>query len=421
MRMWQTIQRDVPQLLQRRGMVLITSYLVVAVLLILQSAYFTRIVEDHKLSLRHVQHVKALHYADAGLDRAFEELRNDGNYPGTSGAIALGTGAYDIDVTTHPADSSLRIVDLIGYYPDPSANPSAITERLQALVRVDDDLFSWGMFGDDKVDMVGNITLDGYNSNNGPYAGANRGLAPADLGTNSIATRAVDIVGGLAPPAGFAAVTKVYCGVGGNPATCIRITGSANIIGRFALDEQKSFPTILIPPPPYTPTDLPITGGTWTFDPTDPVLGPRLFQAPNAAPGEYVAVLRNFAISGNAVVRVGPNVSRKLIIYVQGALAISGTVVVGDNVTHKAPLFVVYHAQNTANCSVSLGGGMILYGAVYTPNCEANISGGATFYGAAVGETITGNGTVVIHYDQALDITPGTAVSKVELVTWTRQ
>src|SRR3989338_3434060 len=77
----------------QRGFVLISSYLVVAVLLVLQGAYFTRITDDLHLTERNASQLRAIHYADGGLDMALTELADDSGYTGTDGTVTLGNGA----------------------------------------------------------------------------------------------------------------------------------------------------------------------------------------------------------------------------------------------------------------------------------------------------------------------------------------
>jgi len=394
-----------PSLSCRNGVILISTYLAIAVFLILEGASLSRTLENQKLSLREVQTTQALHYAEAGLDRAVGELRLHANYPGTNGAtIPLGIGAYTISVAPYPNEPDLRHVTIEGLTPDPNVNPASISQDLAAIVRVERQRFSWGIFGDRHVESVGTVEIDGYDSQLGRYGPENLDTGGGHLATNNTDPNSIRINGNLAMGTG-----NLYCGVGCDPATAIDIHGRAEYGEALALDKPKLMPPITVPELPPGKEEKPQTfsGGTTTLD----------RNYPDAFPlddGTYAIVASSLSITGNAAVLVGED---PMEIYVTGGTTMDGTVTVGDASHHNATKLLI---KVTSSETVWIGGGATLYGALYVPEAAVDIGGDAAFFGAVVAKEIRNNGTVVVHFDQALEWMPGMSVSEVSLVTWTR-
>ncbi len=99
----------------KRGSVLIMVYMVLGVLLVLSSVFFTRIVSDRKLFDIGRERQEAFYLAEAAVDRGIVELKNDwSGYNGTgilsSDAIPLGRGKYKIDVSSGATTSQRKIL-----------------------------------------------------------------------------------------------------------------------------------------------------------------------------------------------------------------------------------------------------------------------------------------------------------------------
>lgn len=402
--------------LNQRGIVLIASYLAVAVLLLLQSAYYSRIVEDQKLAVRQTEHLKSLHYADAALDRALVELTSNPGYTGTGSPVTLGTGAYSITVTDHPNDSTLKIVTTSGYYPgSPLTNPEAKREQVMALVKTDFKLFNYGLFGDEDLKMVGSTAVyGGYNSNLGELPQAPFLGAPADLGTNGTDLRDIWITGSL-----FGPYTTALCGQGTvlpPPNYCVQVNGSANWLGPAVLTAPNPLPTVTPPTPPYDPAGviLTISGGTYRFN----LANPYVFQPAGYPVGRYAAVVNSLSVSGAATVLIDDPAITRLDVYVLSTLALAGSGTVGDTTTYKATqLIISYLGTSTVGIS---GGGTIIAG-VFAKNAKCALTGSATVYGAVACKQIDGNGTFAFYFDEGLKSLSVGQNSAAELQVWKRQ
>ncbi|MGE5279579.1 MAG: hypothetical protein ACM3L6_02400, partial [Deltaproteobacteria bacterium] len=86
--------------LNKRGSVLIMVYLVLGVLLLLSSVFFTRTLSNRKLFDIDRERQEAFYLAEAAVDRGIAELDTDWSGSGVpSSAVSLGRGEYRLDVS----------------------------------------------------------------------------------------------------------------------------------------------------------------------------------------------------------------------------------------------------------------------------------------------------------------------------------
>lgn len=116
-----------------KGFILIASYLAILVLLILSTAFLTRSINEKKLAERERDSIQAFWLAEAGVDRALTELKN--NY-GLSGdglwPTSLGQGQYSVNIS---ASGNERTVISRGFIPSIS---SPLAERvIEVVIRKD--------------------------------------------------------------------------------------------------------------------------------------------------------------------------------------------------------------------------------------------------------------------------------------------
>lgn len=103
---------------RQKGIMLIAVSLIIIVFLVLLSAFLLRSTQESDLIKRQKENYEAFNLAEAGLDRAVVELKNDFDWSGISNAL-LGRGEYS--VTVAPLSSTQRKVDCFGYIPQASS------------------------------------------------------------------------------------------------------------------------------------------------------------------------------------------------------------------------------------------------------------------------------------------------------------
>jgi len=395
-----------PILTSQRGVVLIALYLVAAVLFLIEGAYVMRITEDHRGVQRHTEHLRALHYAEAGLDKALVELNKPGNenYNGTPSPVALGHGSYTVTVT--PRGTTLKIIDVVGSYPN--TDPSPRTEHIQALVQmVPDDSTLLGLYAE-VLARVGELHIDGYDSRFGPYGQqigsfTNQGL-PTAIGTNS--TQHVPFAKGIE-------FTNIFSG-GGTTAWCGPApAGTPDCVSGDESDLvaiKRLEAPITLPPPPTDPprppaiASLNVTGGIHTLN--NSTLS--AYGAVEVKPGHYVVSLNALVVKGTAKVYVADNIF--LEVYVNGPIEASGSAVVQPlGNPHDATKLIVNTVGTPASgTSVNLSGNATFTGALIANNIDVSMSGNFTMYGALFAKNITyttivNGDRITLNYDRHLE------------------
>lgn len=110
----------------KKGFILVTAYMVVAVLVILATSFSARTIGEKRAADKERDGVQALWLAEAGADRAIAELPNTP----LSGTIP-GIGAYSTQTTA--LTSAKYLINSTGGVPDTAVNPNNSIRRISAI------------------------------------------------------------------------------------------------------------------------------------------------------------------------------------------------------------------------------------------------------------------------------------------------
>ena len=108
--------------MNKRGVALIISFMVIAVLIILGSVTVSRSISERFLAQRYTESTQAFWLAEAGISQAILQLKNDFNNLNSVAATPLGKGEYSVD--TIAVEGLNRRVNAHGYVPS-AAQPRA--------------------------------------------------------------------------------------------------------------------------------------------------------------------------------------------------------------------------------------------------------------------------------------------------------
>ncbi|MFH1577874.1 MAG: pilus assembly PilX N-terminal domain-containing protein [Candidatus Omnitrophota bacterium] len=139
--------------MNKRGIALVLSYMVIAVLTILGTGFITRAVSERNIARRYVNSVNAFWMCESGISRALSEMRTNFEVSGTglwSGALSQGSYSVDVEVV-----GSMRKVTVHGF--SPATGPT----QAERIVEV---MLSGGTpsnFFDNVVYSAGDVTLNG--------------------------------------------------------------------------------------------------------------------------------------------------------------------------------------------------------------------------------------------------------------------
>ncbi len=366
----------------QKGFVLVTIYLLVPLLIIMSTSLVAFVLQDIRSAQRVWAATEAFFLAEAGIDRAIAELKEDAAWTsGFSEEPLNSMGTYT--VTVEDLGSGRFRLTTEGSSELLSA---PVVRTIEAVVAVfPAGLFNFALFGDDSVTLTGNAMTDSYDSSEGSYNAATAG-SEGDVGTNGIAAGSITL-NGNARVKGDALI-----GSEGDPDTGITMTGNSVITGiQGTEDEEKDFPEVTIPEGVSNGGSLSVSGNKTKTYPA----------------GTYW--WSSISVSGNGRLQfTGPAV-----VYVTGNVSISGN---GINTSSNLPTNLLIFVAG--NQSVSVSGNGNFYGGIYAPDSNVHISGNGAFYGAVMGKTATNNGNGGVHYDTALRDAVSSDGAEVDILSW---
>ncbi len=390
------------KLRDNRGIVLITFYMAIALLITLGIGLMTVGIYENRFTERFRDSKIAFNLAEAGADVAIVALRADPNYTGV-GYTALGEGGYTVSVTTPPTNPNWRRIDSIGYYPDNNTASYGYTQRdveLYVQVSPSNSGSRWAMFGNSEVDLNGTIYTDSYDSRNGSYNISNAN-SNGDIGTNSIERAALklNVTGQTAEVHG-----DFVAGRGGDPNSVIDINGSVT---------------------PSPPTRTTLSDAVTLITPQVPQSAISLGDV-NLRSGESLILntgdyhLTELRASGSAAASGQPNAiyaNGKVTLYVDGDIDVKDFVILARDINNN-PKPSNVTIKVIGDHDVKLREDTNIYGVVYAKDSEIKLKQ-STVYGAAVGDEIDVDGSATIHYDEALS-TSGDYISgtTVDVLSW---
>ena len=356
----------------QRGVILLSAYMIFAVMTIMALAVFTRGSIYVQSAERNKKKIVAFNLAEAGFDQAYYNIKNSviSSYPWSSGYTSMTSGnmqgGYSVTVTD--LGGGFYKIFSSGYSPSQSSTTTSVETRpITSYVQsTTQSAFPFGVFAVQTIALSGNAQTDSYDSRNGAYGGANK-FSRGDVGTDSIGASTLT-VSGNAKIKGTATV-----GPNGNPSSVISTSGNATVQATAtALAAQNPGD---VTSPVGSEGSLIISGNT-TYTLT---AGIHRFSS--------------ISITGNAKL----NPVGAVTIYVDGALAIAGN---GIGTYQNTPTNMQIYL--TGNGAVSISGNANLYAGVYAPNSAVSNTGNGELYGAVVSNTYQQSGNGKIHFDEAL-------------------
>ncbi len=389
----------------QRGFLLLSAFLIIAVLEIFSLALFARFTVFTQATERNQNKLYAFNAAEAALDNALVQLASNTSYSGVSTYTSMdasgNTGGYTVQVCPPSCDGlttptgSYKLIQAIGYSPsnDPTAKGYE-TRIIEAYVSSGGGAgFPYAIYGDTSVTLSGNATTDSYNSDDGAYGGSNVGTEGNVASDGALVLNGNAHIGGdststTASLTGNATISGAATTNSGSVST----TGSAHVGSTLA----GSTPGLNCSPGSTSLASL----GSLSISGNNTV---------SLTAGSYH--YSSLSISGNGRLNIttGP-----VTIYVDGTVSISGN---GIGTASNLPtnLSVV----STSNGTVSISGNGDFYGSIYAPSSTVSNTGNGQIYGAVFANTYSQSGNGHVHYDEALaDADTPCSSSGVSIQSW---
>lgn len=356
-----------------KGFILVTTYLVVAVVSVFSMAYLLRSTAFLQASERNRNKIIAFNMAEAAADFALAQLATDAAYTGTATFNSLDAGSskggFTVAITTPEGNSNIRMIQASGFAPSTTATSRAYQASTITTYGEfqSSSLFSFGVFAKGAMSFSGNAEVDSYDSRNGAYGGGNV-ASNGDIATNSVAADAVS-VGTNAQVKGDATV-----GPGGNPATVIDLARLTGITGtQTAATEERLCPV---------QTTSSINLGALN-------LAGNTTRTLPAGTYHYSSI----SITGNARLVFTGSVN----LYVDGEVKIAGN---GVGTQGNLPTNLMIFVLGTTE--VKLAGNGTFYGGIYAPLAPVKNTGNGELFGAVVCDNYTQSGNGDVHFDEAM-------------------
>lgn len=264
------------------------------------------------------------------------------------------------------------------------------THIKEALVITGKSLFQYVLASNGVIDLKGNITMDSFDSSQGPY-GSTRQNSDANILTNQSTSESVKLDGNIQ------IYGTINSGPGGTENTVIKQNGNPTYMGFYA---QPKVQTFSAPAPPSGPNLGNVSAsGNITLNPgIYNNLGAASNAVINLKAGTYV--FTGEVTIKNASLVVEPN-SGPVVIYGLSNLTFDGKSAI-QNKTQLAQNLIIYGGQNQSQ--ITLSNLQNAYFALYAPNSDLKIDSGSEIFGSFItsGSKVDTRGDVKIHFDKAL-------------------
>ncbi len=367
----------------QEGIALVITLLVMAILLVMGSAFMSISSTETLIAINERNRVQAYHLAEAAAERAIAQLNANSGYEGTipQGAdVNLGPGSYWVDVCpprcsppaiTAPADPSQRIIVAMGCVRN--CTPPSATSRVEMRVQPASP-FKYAFYGLGVTGLQDGVLADSYDSALGDYPSG--------------------------PP------SQAHIGSNGNIVfwTGSTVKGNAQAVGTVTLGAGSTIQgTTTAPAPPVT--FLPVD----TAPPTPPAPNLSVANGATATLSAGTYYFNTIDVGTGATL----NITGPVVIYMTGTFHAQGGAMINATAasTRKPADLVIFSSKAGQDAVKGFPGGGQFRGAIYAQGLGAEVewSAGWTVYGSLIGDQIDLEDGVQFHYDLALarSLTPG--------------
>jgi hypothetical protein len=402
----------------KRGFITLLALEVVTIFSTVGLSFLIRSLSESQLGARHAKRQAAFYLAEAGVDRALEQVRVNDTTP--ISVTPFGSGTYRADITSLGANQ-YRILA----YGSVSGLPETRVEMV--VTRSAPPSFKYAVLARGTI-STGQTTLpvppthqfDSYNSQFGPYGGSNIG-ANGDVASNATGAGRISIgkngyVGGA-----------VSVGPGGNPGTNVVTGPGVTITG--------GPPGVLAAPEDVTPAAFPAgsASGSLTGSGTFTLAGGEYWYAEvdlgaNAlvqVTGDATFYVKDRLHMGQYAQFTTACAGCAITIYVEGGTdplvdvidLDQGSVLSAGNDPTRFTIYVTGQGGASAAGAVDVDQNNGIYAAIHAPLSEVELDQGCVIHGAIVADTLEMAKNGQIHYDDALS-TSSSGSATVHGLSW---
>lgn len=381
--------------LANKGFLLVTSLAVTVFLTLGSASLLVNSLMQTNANTRLYNRANALQLAEAGLNQAGLNLRTSATADDVL-SDNLASGSFAVTLQESLGNNLYRV--------QATGTGSAETRSLEGFYRSTfSSVFQFAAFGDELVELSGNMKTDSYDSRNGEYNDPNNIGNHGDIGTNSTSIGGIEIDGDS-----FFVDGQLMIGPDvADPTANVTGYDADQISGGDSGTDVTSMPstvpmTPVVVPVGLTCADVSLSGGNMPLSIADSPLGD----------GSYC--FHDLSLSGGATVTPSDAVK----VYLTGTLTLVGNTTVG-NPNDPTDLIFYMTANSVATIEGTFEGTSAFYGGLYAPEATIAIGGTAEIYGAISANRIHITGNAEIHYDEAMaDLETEPGYYTTELTAW---
>jgi hypothetical protein len=390
-----------------RGGALILALLVAAVCALIGMSFLASALNTNRIASNEQASARALSIAEAGIDRARLQLATGdmNTVLGAGGALftnqSLDSGSYTVVVSNNlaprfplgliPADSGGATVDTDGYVVINSTGTLGNAQRqIEIIFRQSAHAYAYAVWTATSATFSGPSYTDSYNSASGPY------VNPGGTSGNAFSNGSMTMTGG--------SMINGSATVGGTIDPSHVAGGAANVT-TGASPQTMPNPSC---PGSYTAAANVSSGPGVSYDPTTGILNVSGGGSVTITAPPYSVSLSKLTLSGGSTLTIDGG-GNHVDVYVATKVDISGGTLVNPT---SLPAMMTLSACGPAADSWVVSGGSDAAFVVYAPTRDITLSGSSPIFGAVYGNTVTSSGGSAIHYDTALNSSPGDVVSR---------
>lgn len=388
--------KRVPKAHKRAGSALILVVLVVLVSMAIGTGLLTMGTNARVASLRQMQDMQARSAADAGLERALQEINNavtgdtwsESVLPSVAKApLAHSDSYYSIQSTYSAAD---------GYVIQSVGTSQNRTRTVTATLRLK-GLFENAIQCRNGITLKGGTVVETVNSD--------ISLDPADsdaksiIGTNSVSDNTIVLNNGVSVDG------DVVVGIGGDVDTVIKDLG-ATVDEKYSLSSDVEFPVVSAPSLVSPNTEITLkkvdktigTGGD--YQPVGQYSGIKMGNSTTlrVISDSVLYITGDVEMGQSSEILLDPDVS--LTIYLDGDWTSDNNSGI-NNTTLKPASFMLFGTGEDGQ-TIDLKAKSELYGVVYAPNADLTIYSGGDLFGSFVADNFELKNPAGFYYDEAL-------------------
>ena len=379
---------------QRKGATLPLVMIAVVILLVLGTGLLALDFHVRSWAARTAAEITSRVGADAGLEKAIYMMNqklvikpwNDSVLP-----MAVGETLPSSD-----AVFTYKVVkDNNGDYVITSVGASGQFSKVVSAVLELEGIFDHAILSKDKVLLMPNTTVTGYNS-----ADPNDTDIDVTIGTISTLDNSISIGPGTVVNG------DVFVGIGGDPDTVIAAGGTITGI-TYPLPVKPKFPSVTVPPLSDMGTGILTDGATLALDPADSgqysdiaVLGGIDGRVVVDGGTVVLHVTGDILLGNDCEILVKPDAT--LILYVDGSIVTNNGSSISYEGSPQQPKHLQIYATSDLPQSFDIKAKGTWSGVIYAPNVDITVFAKGDVYGSLVANSVDFKSGGTIYYDKAL-------------------